>query len=64
MLTIEKVATEYLHLLKTKKGIDESVRNKKIQLAKECRGLVAKQKYDGAIPKVLADIVLEYLNGR
>jgi len=63
MHKIEKIAKEYLHLLKTKRGVDKSVVDKKVELSKECRKLVVRQKHDTSVPKVLAEIVLDFLNG-
>ena len=61
---LERTLVEYNHLQKTKVGIDTALYVKGIKLATECRHLVAAKKTEKSLRKLMAEFILEKLNGR
>jgi len=64
---MHKIAKEYLHLLKTKTGLEKSIKKKEVELAKECRAIISYNKnceYTKSRMALFAEIILEQINGR
>ena len=57
------ILEEYLHLQKTKSGVDEALKEKGAEVAKKCREVVSRESTAKNI-KLLAEILLEKLNAK
>lgn len=60
---ITRTAHKYLHLLKTKKGIDKALHEKGLALSKDCREIVNSPDRPPHMKK-MASLILEFINGK
>ena len=57
-----KILEEYLHLQKTKSGINLALMEKEVELATECRRFIAGN--NPKTVKMMAEVILGNINGR
>jgi len=60
---ITETTSEFLHLLKTKKGIEKSLNEKKVDLSKDCREIISSHERPPHLKK-MAELILELTNGK